>query len=236
LWPAFGGKVSRSLRDATGWYPQPDAKVMHDFVVFADSDLIVVNKPAGLPSVPGRPPELKDSAISRLQAIYSDALVVHRLDMATSGLLLFARGPTMQRALSQLFEQRQIKKRYEAVVHGHLKSPAGTIELPLIADWPNRPRQKVDWAHGKPATTHWRLLPNQHSESYSRLELSPITGRSHQLRLHLCAVGHPIVGDPLYGSDHPSGLSSRLLLHASHLEFIHPGRQEHVEFCAAVPF
>ena len=205
-------------------------------VVFADSALIVVNKPAGLPSVPGRPPELKDSAISRLQAMYADALVVHRLDMATSGLLLFARGATIQRALSQLFEQRQIKKRYEAVVHGHLKAPAGTIALPLIADWPNRPRQKVDWLHGKPATTHWRRLPSQHAESYSRLELSPITGRSHQLRLHLSTIGHPIVGDPLYGPDDPSEMSSRLLLHASHLEFIHPGRQELVEFCAAVPF
>jgi len=205
-------------------------------VVFADPDLIVVNKPAGLPSVPGRPPELKDSAISRLQAMYSDALVVHRLDMATSGLLLFARGPIMQRALSQLFEQRQIKKRYEAVVHGHLKALAGTIELPLIADWPNRPRQKVDWAHGKPATTHWRLMPNQNSEYYSRLELSPITGRSHQLRLHLSAIGHPIVGDPLYGPDDPSGIRSRLLLHATHLEFIHPVRQELVKFCTTIPF
>ena len=212
----------------------PDGKDL--LVVFADPDLIVVNKPAGLPSVPGRPPELKDSAISRLQAMYSDALVVHRLDMATSGLLLFARGPTMQRALSQLFEQRQIKKRYEAVVHGHLKALAGTIELPLIADWPNRPRQKVDWAHGKPATTHWRLMPKQHSEHYSRLELYPITGRSHQLRLHLSAIGHPIVGDSLYGSDDLSGVNSRLLLHASHLEFIHPVQQELVEFCTTVPF
>lgn len=205
-------------------------------VVFADSDLIVVNKPAGLPSVPGRPPELKDSAISRLQAMYADALVVHRLDMATSGLLLFARGATMQRALSQLFEQRQIKKRYEAVVHGRLKAPAGTIALPLIADWPNRPRQKVDWLHGKPATTQWRRLPSQHAESYSRLELSPITGRSHQLRLHLSAIGYPIVGDSLYGPDNPSGVSSRLLLHATHLEFIHPVRQELIEFCTDVPF
>jgi tRNA pseudouridine32 synthase/23S rRNA pseudouridine746 synthase len=212
----------------------PDGKDL--LVVFADPDLIVVNKPAGLPSVPGRTPELKDSAISRLQAMYSDALVVHRLDMATSGLLLFARGPTMQRALSQLFEQRLIKKRYEAVVHGHLEAPAGTIELPLIADWPNRPRQKVDWAHGKPATTHWRLMPNQNSEYHSRLELSPITGRSHQLRLHLSAIGHPIVGDPLYGPDDPSGIRSRLLLHATHLEFIHPVRQELVKFCTTVPF
>lgn len=204
--------------------------------MFADSGLIIVNKPAGLPSVPGRPPELKDSAISRVQSLYSDALVVHRLDMATSGLLLFARGPLMQRSLSQLFEQRQIKKRYEAVIHGHLNSPAGTIELPLIADWPNRPRQKVDWVHGKPATTHWRRISTQHSESCSRVELLPITGRSHQLRLHLSAIGHPIVGDPLYGSEDASGVSSRLLLHASDLEFIHPIRQELVKFCAAVPF
>jgi len=212
----------------------PDGRDL--FVVFADSDLIVVNKPAGLPSVPGRPPELKDSAISRLQALYSDALVVHRLDMATSGLLLFARGAMMQRALSQLFEQRLVHKRYAAVVHGHLTAPTGTIELPLIADWPNRPRQKVDWVQGKSATTHWRLLPIQHSESYSRLELSPITGRSHQLRLHLSAIGHPIVGDSLYGSEDPSRVSSRLLLHASDLEFIHPLRQELVKFSTTTPF
>jgi tRNA pseudouridine32 synthase/23S rRNA pseudouridine746 synthase len=212
----------------------PDGRDL--FVVFADSDLIVVNKPAGLPSVPGRPPELKDCAISRLQAIYSDALVVHRLDMATSGMLLFARGATMQRALSQLFERRLVHKRYEAVVHGHLAAPTGTIDLPLIADWPNRPRQKVDWVQGKSATTHWRRLPSQYSESCSRLELSPITGRSHQLRLHLSAIGHPIVGDSLYGSEDPSAIRSRLLLHASDLEFIHPVRQELVKFFTPVPF
>ena len=213
---------------------RPDGQDL--LIVFADADLIIVNKPAGLPSVPGRPPELKDSAISRLQAVYSDALVVHRLDMATSGLLLFARSTAMQRALSQLFEQRQIKKRYEAVIHGHLNSPAGTIELPLIADWPNRPRQKVDCLHGKPATTHWRRISIQHTEPYSRLELLPITGRSHQLRLHLSAIGHPIVGDPLYGPEDASCVSSRLLLHASHLEFIHPVRQELVKFSTTVPF
>jgi tRNA pseudouridine32 synthase/23S rRNA pseudouridine746 synthase len=212
----------------------PDGRDL--FVVFSDSDLIVVNKPAGLPSVPGRPPELKESAISRLQALYSDALVVHRLDMATSGLLLFARGATMQRTLSQLFERRLVHKRYEAVVHGHLTAPTGTIELPLIADWPNRPRQKVDWVQGKSATTHWRLMPNQHSELFSRLELLPITGRSHQLRLHLSAIGHPIVGDRLYGSEDPSGVRSRLLLHASDLEFIHPIRKEVVKFRTTVPF
>lgn len=238
------------MRAAIDWCPQPDVLALELeqhvggggpdgkdlFVVFVDPDLILVNKPAGLPSVPGRPPELKDSAISRLQAIYSDALVVHRLDMATSGLLLFARGAAMQRALSQLFERRLVHKRYEAVVHGHLTAPTGTIDLPLIADWPNRPRQKVDWVQGKSATTHWRLIPNQNSEPFSRLDLLPITGRSHQLRLHLSAIGHPIVGDRLYGSENPSEVRSRLLLHASDLEFIHPVRKELMKFRTTVPF
>jgi tRNA pseudouridine32 synthase / 23S rRNA pseudouridine746 synthase len=215
------------------------------FVVHVDPDLIVVDKPPGLPSVPGRVAELKDSAISRIQTLFSDALVVHRLDMATSGLLLFARGPTMQRALSKLFEQRLIEKQYEAIVSGVPSAPAGTITLPLAADWPNRPRQKVDWALGKPATTHWTVLSPASSSSQpdaagltscTRLALSPVTGRSHQLRVHLSAIGHPILGDPLYADADQQGLATRLLLHASQLAFDHPARQERLQFRSVVPF
>ncbi len=179
-----------------------------------DDACVVIDKPAGLLSVPGRGEDKQDCAAARVQARYPDALIVHRLDQPTSGLLLFARGAAMQRRFSYEFMQRRVHKRYVAVVEGLL--PLGgewhEIDLPLIADWPNRPRQKVDHEIGKPSQTRWRALSQEGNRT--RVELEPVTGRSHQLRVHLMSLGHPIAGDGLYG--HESS-APRLLLHACEL-------------------
>lgn len=183
-------------------------------IVHADTRLVVVNKPAGLLSVPGRGEDKQDCASRRVQTMFADALIVHRLDQATSGLLVFGRGPDEQRALSAEFEQRRVVKRYVAVVAGSLTAHDWQlIDLPLACDWPNRPRQQVDTVRGKPSQTRWRVLGP--SSDTTRLELEPLTGRTHQLRVHLAAIGHPILGDRLY-SPAPE-LSPRLLLHASEL-------------------
>ncbi|WP_374433874.1 pseudouridine synthase [Inhella sp.] len=184
-------------------------------LVYRDDELIVIDKPAGLLSVPGRGADKQDCAWSRVQAQFPDALVVHRLDMATSGLLLFARGATAQREWSMRFAARQVEKRYIAQVWGELASPEWQrIDLPLLADWPNRPMQKIDLAQGKPSQTDWRSAPGPCPSGHSRLELRPVTGRAHQLRVHLLALGHPIVGDALYDPARPA---PRLLLHAERL-------------------
>jgi tRNA pseudouridine32 synthase / 23S rRNA pseudouridine746 synthase len=179
----------------------------------------VLDKPAGLPSVPGRKPELADCAASRAQALWPQARVVHRLDMATSGLLLLARGAHWQREFSRLFEQRQIDKGYEAVVHGCVMDDEGEIDAPLAADWPRRPRQQVDPVAGKASRTRYRVI--ERGPELTRLSLQPLTGRTHQLRVHLAHIGHPILGDSLYGA----GLvepHTRLMLHACRLAFLHP--------------
>lgn len=194
-------------------------------ILFADEDLLIVNKPAGLLAVPGRGPEKADCLSARMQAIHPDAQIVHRLDMATSGLVLMALGKSMQGALSRLFRERQVCKRYVAVVDGSMPA-TGEIELPLIADWPNRPRQKVDFQRGKPSLTRFRLLSRDPDKLTSRIELEPVTGRTHQLRIHLQAIGHPIVGDRLYSTAD----SGRLLLHASYIGFAHPASGKWVEF------
>ena len=204
-------------------------------VLYIDPHLLVVDKPAGLPSVPGRDPALHDCAASRVQAQFEDALTVHRLDMHTSGLLLFARGLPMQRALNRLFEQRQVDKRYEAVVAGSPSADEGRIDFPLIADWPRRPRQMVDHERGKASLTHWRVLGREASGA-TRLELQPLTGRSHQLRVHLATIGHPILGDDLYAPDAVCQASTRLLLHATRLAFVHPGLGQAVSFQSPAPF
>ncbi|MCR1007215.1 MAG: pseudouridine synthase, partial [Stenotrophomonas maltophilia] len=165
---------------------------------YIDDALLVAEKPAGLLSVPGRSAENQDCVVARLQALYPDALTVHRLDQVTSGLLLHARGKDMQAALSMQFEQRQVGKRYEAVVQGLLERDTGEVDLPLIVDWPNRPKQMVDHERGKPALTRWRVLVRDVEARRTRVALEPITGRSHQLRLHMASIGHPIVGDVLY--------------------------------------
>lgn len=189
-------------------------------VVHEDHELLIVDKPAGLLSVPGRGPDKQDCAWNRLLRAHPEALVVHRLDMATSGLLLFARGPDAQREWSMRFALRGIEKRYQAIVHGELRSHDWqTIDLPLIADWPNRPLQKVDHEVGKSSQTEWRSVPGPCPSGCSRVELRPLTGRAHQLRVHLLSLGHPIVGDALYDPARPA---ERLALHAWTLEL--PGR------------
>ena len=181
-------------------------------VLHADDRLVVVDKPAGMLSVPGRTEP--DCASARVQHLYPDALVVHRLDQATSGLLLFARGVAAQRELSADFAGRRVRKRYVAVVAGRLEGE-GLIDLPLAADWPNRPRQRVDPDRGKASQTHWRVLG--HEGAHTRVALEPLTGRTHQLRVHLAHLGHAILGDALYAPPEAAGASHRLLLHASEL-------------------
>lgn len=203
-------------------------------VLHADDALVVLDKPAGLLSVPGR--REPDCLAVRAQALYPDALVVHRLDQATSGLLVMARGAANQSALSRAFAARQVLKRYVALVAGHPPPPDsadgwGEIDLPLIRDWPNRPRQKVDFEQGKPSRTRWRVLGQEGDAT--RLELEPVTGRSHQLRVHLLALGHPILGDELYA---PMRTAPRLMLHASRLELPHPTLSAPMVFISPQPF
>ena len=205
-------------------------------VPFADETLLVVEKPAGLLAVPGRGEAGSDCLAARVAARFADALVVHRLDMATSGLMLFARGAAAQRALSAAFAGRRVGKRYLAVVSGLVDGEAGTIDLPLAADWPNRPRQKVDRASGKPSLTHWRVLSRDPAAGQTRLELEPVTGRSHQLRVHLASFGHAIVGDALYAAPEVAAQSPRLLLHASELTLEHPGDGRRLAFDSPAPF
>jgi len=181
-------------------------------ILHADDRLVVIDKPAGLLSVPGRIEP--DCASARVQALYTDALIVHRLDQATSGLLLFARGAQAQRELSADFAERRVDKVYIAVVAGRLDGE-GLVDQPLIADWPNRPRQHIDLKHGKPSQTRWRVLA--HEGPHTRVRLEPLTGRSHQLRVHMAHLGHAILGDALYAAPDIAAASPRLLLHASEL-------------------
>ena len=206
---------------------------MSESVIYRDDHILVAEKPAGLLSVPGRLPENKDCLISRLQVAYPNALTVHRLDMATSGLMVFARGPEAHRTLSKAFADRQVSKRYIAVVAGNLTGE-GEVDLPLITDWPNRPRQMVDHKIGKPSLTRWRVLAQ--GEGTTRVELEPVTGRSHQLRVHMMAIGHPIVGDVFYAPPDVEALSPRLWLHAARLSLPHPVSGESMDFQSAAPF
>lgn len=188
-------------------------------LIYADEFLLVVNKPAGLLSVPGRGADKQDCLSSRLQQKFSDALVVHRLDMATSGLMVFARGIDMQRRLSQMFRERKVDKRYVARVAGMIEPVTGEINLPIMADWTNRPLRRVDMTAGKHSLTRYSLLAYDAASDTSRLELEPVTGRTHQLRVHMAAIDHPILGDALYGNAYNA---PRLMLHASSLRFAHP--------------
>ena len=194
-------------------------------LVYVDETLIVLAKPAGLLSVPGRGADKQDCLSARVQAQYADALVVHRLDMATSGLIVMARGATVQRTLSEAFANRLVAKRYEAVVHGEVLAPTDdwrVIDLPIGVDWPNRPLRVIDQLGGKPSTTRLQLSHFDAQRQVSHVTLEPLTGRTHQLRLHLQAIGHPILGDALYAPAAVAAMSPRLLLHASELGFAHP--------------
>ena len=204
-------------------------------MVYADASLLVLNKPSGLLSVPGRGADKQDCLSSRVQRLYPEALIVHRLDMATSGLMLMARSIAMQRALSGLFERREVHKRYLAVVEGRL-APAptpdgwGLTDLPIVVDWPRRPVRIIDAVLGKPSQTRWRALAFDAVTNSTRVELEPLTGRSHQLRVHLQALGHPILGDALYAPEAVQAKAPRLLLHACALGFVHPVSGEALRF------
>lgn len=198
---------------------------MHESLslVYADDALLVFDKPGGLLAVPGRGADKQDCLSARVQVAYPDAQIVHRLDMATSGLMLFARGAEMQRKLSMMFAAREVHKRYAAVVAGRIQTSGeewSVIDLPIALDWPKRPLRIIDHTMGKPSVTRWRVLG--YEGETTRVELEPITGRSHQLRVHLKAIGHPILGDELYAPEDVRTISGRLLLHASRLAFRHP--------------
>ena len=208
-------------------------------VVYADEAIVVLNKPSGMLSVPGRGLDKQDCLSTRVQTVFDDALVVHRLDMATSGLLVMARGATAQRHLNDAFAQRTVHKRYEAWVLGELITADGAwqvIDLPIIVDWPNRPLRVIDVLRGQPSVTRLRSTRYDAIRGCTRVELEPVTGRSHQLRVHLQAIGHPILGDMLYAPARVAALTNRLLLHACELEFVHPVSQEKIRFVSPTPF
>lgn len=212
--------------------PPPDTGLE---LLYEDAALVVVVKPAGLLSVAGRGEDKADCLVSRAQAVFADAMIAHRLDMDTSGILVLARGAGMQKALFALFRDRRVNKRYQAVLAGQLEQKEGEVDLPLIVDWPNRPRQKVDYQEGKPSLTRFRRLELDPAANTSRVELEPVTGRTHQLRVHMAALGHPILGDELYAGP-AKELAPRLLLHATWLEFPHPITGERLRFESAPPF
>ena len=205
-------------------------------LIHADDALLVVDKPSGLLSVPGRGADKQDCLIGRIQMDYPDALIVHRLDFDTSGLLVVARGKAVHRELSICFAQRAVAKRYVAVVAGRLAPASGEVDLPLIVDWPNRPLHKVDFAAGKPSLTRYRVLAYDGENDSSRVELIPETGRTHQLRVHMQALGHVILGDPLYADSPQRSRAERLLLHAETLAFSHPATGEALSFSSPAPF
>ena len=203
---------------------------------YVDDAIIVVVKPAGLLSVPGRGPDKQDCVIHRVQQDFPQAQIAHRLDMSTSGLLVVARDAAMQQVMYRLFRERAVEKRYIALVAGVVKPECGAIDLPLICDWPNRPRQKVDPLTGRASLTRWQVLGRDATAGTARLALEPVTGRSHQLRVHLLSIGHPIVGDELYAPTPWREAAPRLLLHACRLAFAHPADGTPQVFEDTAPF
>ncbi|MFZ7282300.1 bifunctional tRNA pseudouridine(32) synthase/23S rRNA pseudouridine(746) synthase RluA [Avibacterium avium] len=204
-------------------------------VIYHDNHILLVNKPSGLLSVPGNQPQYYDSAMSRVKEKYGFCEPAHRLDMATSGILLFAMSKLADKELKRQFREREPKKSYQALVWGHLAQDSGTVNLPLICDWENRPRQKICFELGKSAVTKFEVLQRLPNNS-TRVKLTPITGRSHQLRLHMLALGHPILGDKFYAQPQAKAMSPRLCLHAQSLQIRHPLTGEIMDFTADVPF
>ncbi|OJY34202.1 MAG: RNA pseudouridine synthase [Rhodobacterales bacterium 65-51] len=211
-------------------YNPPDVPLS---ILHHDSAILIVDKPAGLLSVPGKDPGKEDCLIGRLRRVFPEVLLVHRLDCDTSGVMVFALNKAAQGNLGQQFEKRQTKKVYIARLWGHLEPKEGTVDLPLCVDWPNRPRQHVNHEQGKPAITDWRV--QRHDVKTTRVRLMPQTGRSHQLRVHMLELGHPILGDPIYATgealDYP-----RMMLHAESLRIRHPETGKSQTFSAPVPF
>lgn len=205
-------------------------------LVYTDSELLVIDKPYDLLTVPGRGIENQDCLINRVISEQPNARIVHRLDYATSGLVIIPLSYEAQKSISRQFELRSTDKQYVAVVHGIIKDDSGIIDLPLICDWPNRPKQMVDHENGKPAQTKFRVLARNTSQNSTRVELKPITGRSHQLRVHMLALGHPILGDRFYATGDALDASKRLLLHAQSISFDHPESAERLHIEASLPF
>ena len=202
-------------------------------IVHHDHEILLVNKPPGLLSVPGKGAHLSDCLMSRLQAVFPDVLLVHRLDRDTSGIMVFALTPHAQRHLGLQFERRHIRKVYVARLWGTLAEKTGTVDLPLIVDWPNRPLQKVDREAGRPAVTDWRVV--RHEDGTTRIRLYPHTGRSHQLRVHMKEIGHPILGDPFYATGEARAFP-RLMLHSESLRLRHPDGGKGLTYSVSAPF
>lgn len=217
-------------------HPLPMTQFQFDssWIIYADEYLIVANKPSGLLSVPGRGEDKQECLLSHLLNDYPDAKIVHRLDMDTSGLMVVARSAEVHRHLSRQFQERQTQKSYHAVCAGKPCVSSGYINLPMRCDWERRPLQMIDFRQGKGALTLWKVL-NQYADSFL-VELTPITGRSHQLRLHMKSLGHPILGDNLYADYHSLQQSNRLMLHAKTLSFLHPISNKTLHFNCPTDF
>ncbi|MBI1300902.1 MAG: RluA family pseudouridine synthase [Alphaproteobacteria bacterium] len=203
-------------------------------ILYHDEDIIILDKPAGLLTVPGRKQEHQDSLALRIQKTYPNAQIVHRLDMETSGLLIMALNKESHRNLGAQFETRKVEKTYFACVWGKISEDLGCVELPLICDWPNRPLQMVDFEKGRAAKTTWRVLERNHQNT--RVALTPVTGRTHQLRVHMAEIGHPILGDDFYAHKKAFEASPRLLLHAECLSFLHPVTSKRITIKSECPF
>ena len=225
------GPSGNSPTPPLDYRPPPDVGLQ---IVHQDPSLLVLNKPAGLLSVPGKGEHLHDCMEHRARKDFPSATVVHRLDRATSGLFLMALDPAAHRHVGLQFERRRVKKKYIAVVYGDVSGEFGTIELPLRTDWYNRPKQMVDQCLGRPALTRWQVVSR--CGDRTRVELTPETGRTHQLRVHMKAIGHPIVGDEFYAEYSPLQESGRLMLHAASLEILHPENGNPISFETRCPF
>ena len=226
--------TARSVPDADVYCPPPDLGLE---VIHVEAAFVVLAKPAGLLSEPGRGEDKRDSLLVRAQAVYPDARIVHRLDMMTSGVIVLARETLAHASLSEAFREREVDKRYEALVHGRPARDEGEIALPLVVDWPNRPRQVVCHDTGKPSLTHYRVVGETQVAgvgTLTRIALAPVTGRTHQLRVHLASLGCPIAGDPFYGIE--GDTAPRMMLHACRLDLPHPLTGERLSFESAVPF
>ncbi|OLQ77470.1 bifunctional tRNA pseudouridine(32) synthase/ribosomal large subunit pseudouridine synthase RluA [Photobacterium proteolyticum] len=203
-------------------------------VLHLDNDIVAINKPSGLLSNPGRDPIHHDSVYSRVLQEYSEAHLVHRLDMATSGLIVLAINKEAERHLQKQFRERMTEKVYYARVWGHVEQDSGTVDLPLICDWPNRPKQKVCFDDGKPSVTHYQVIAREDNATLVRMR--PVTGRSHQLRVHMLALGHPILGDRFYAHEEARQAAPRLQLHAAELTFVQPTTEQPMHLFAPCDF
>ena len=209
------------------------ARMEPGWIVHRDARLLVLDKPSGLLAVPGRGPELQDCLATRVQRVFPSALVVHRLDRDTSGLMLMALDPAAQRVVSGQFEARRVRKTYACVVRGSPTDDEGLVDLPIGRDLARPPRYRIDAAHGRPSQTRWRVIHRGRTSTH--LEVEPLTGRSHQIRLHLATIGHPILGDPLYADAATAALAPRLLLHATSLAVEHPDDGRPIAWRSACP-